>query len=128
MMRLMNFCFRTIIEEVELYVGPALKKEANTAKCVDKRERTIFYLSSNYRYKHIEKCNYFFMLALLEDFKIVCKNFVKYHCLEHMDVKFLEKFYKKVIFNDFNGGGTDFYKSTKETKIEPVVAEESEQA
>jgi len=42
-----------------------------------------------------------------------------------MDLKFLEKFYKKVIFNDFNGGGTDFYKSVKETKIEPVVQEES---
>mgnify|MGYP006869353641 FL=1 len=121
MMRLMNFCFRTIIEEVELYVSSSLKKEAQTAKCIDKRERTIFYLSSNYRYKHIEKCNYLVKLALLEDFKFVCKNFVKYRCLEHLDMKFLEKFYKKVIFNDFNGGGTDFYKSTKETKVEPIA-------
>lgn len=58
-MRLMNFCFRTIIEEAELYIGPTLKKEATTPRCVDKRERTIFYLSSNYRYKHIEKCKLF---------------------------------------------------------------------
>ncbi len=56
-------------------------------------------------------------LALLEDFKIVCKNFVKYHCLEHMDMKFLEKFYKKVIFNDFSAASSDFYKNTKEVKL-----------
>ncbi len=36
-MRLMNFCFRTIIEEVELYIGPGLKKDASTIKGMDKR-------------------------------------------------------------------------------------------
>ena len=81
MMRLMNFCFRTIIEEAELYINPNIQKEAHSSKCVDKKERTIFYLSSNYRYKHIEKCNSSDNLALFEDFKIVCKNYVKYHCL-----------------------------------------------
>ena len=60
MMRLMNFCFRTIIEEAELYIGSSLQKEAQIPKCLDKKDRTIFYLSSNYRYKHIEKCNQLF--------------------------------------------------------------------
>lgn len=44
-----------------------------------------------------------------------------------MDVKFLEKFYRKVIFNDFSAGGTDFYKGLKENKLEPVEPEESDQ-
>jgi hypothetical protein len=33
----MNFCFRTIIEEVELYVGSMLQKEGQNQKSVDKR-------------------------------------------------------------------------------------------
>lgn len=56
---------------------------------------------------------------------MVCKNFVKYHCLEHMDVKFLEKFYRKVIFNDFSVGGTDFFKGIKENKFDMLEPEES---
>jgi hypothetical protein len=39
--------------------------------------------------------------ALLEDFKIICKNYVKYHSLEHLDPKFIERFYKKILHNDF---------------------------
>lgn len=73
-MRLMNFCFRTIIEEAELYINASLQKEAHSSKCVDKRERTIFYLSSNYRYKHIEKCKEYVIIQL---FLRILKLFVK---------------------------------------------------
>lgn len=37
MMRLMNFCFRTIIEEAELYISAPLHKEAHSSKYLDKK-------------------------------------------------------------------------------------------
>lgn len=35
-----------------------------------------------------------------------------------MDLKFLERFYKKVIFNDFNASSSDAFKNFKEVKVE----------
>ncbi len=41
-----------------------------------------------------------------------------------MDIKFIEKFYKKVIFNDFSAAGADYYKNTKEVKLEQLDPED----
>ncbi len=33
----MNFCFRTIIEEAELYISPQVQKESHSPKYLEKK-------------------------------------------------------------------------------------------
>jgi hypothetical protein len=58
MMRLLNHCFKVIIEEVEFTIGPKFKALSNSEENRDKKEKSIFHMSSNYRYKHIDKCKF----------------------------------------------------------------------
>jgi hypothetical protein len=56
---------------------------------------------------------------------------VKYHCLEHLDVKFLEKFYKKVIYNEYSSDTPESYKASLQNpivQVEPKVPKDVSQA
>ena len=52
---------------------------------------------------------------------------MKYHCLEHLDPKFVEKFYKKIIHNEFCADTPDPFKN-KAAKLEPDEPDEPDES